>query len=394
MQRENERDQGRPSMDSFTGRLKSSAERYIAFFLALTLLAALWSTALGRLSERATAEELLTRAGTDIINPLLTANNSGIDGALYGQLQNAAQAHPNTALAIGFLKISIPGKAIAGKDFAAGSRVIYAAVADAYYRLGPNGVFALPPELQQVVQGYTPFVQGSAGVKSPLPNLPIPQLPSFATNLYAAVGITPTTLTADGHATAVTRSLWLWLIAGALALLLVLMNRGWDRLWSIAWPLFHSSWHIALFGVIATVLVNLRPIQAKPYLPILTLISGTFMVVFYVAAVLGIALVIVSLVGNRLSKGQATEEHTREPAPALVGARRTPDVSPPAYGADAPLYSGPTAPAAPYPPQTGYTPPTYAPPASYPPPLPGDGGAYPPTQSQDYRPYPETPPQS
>jgi hypothetical protein len=155
-----------------------------------------------------------------------------------------------------------------------------------------------------------------------------------------------------------------------------------------------------MIGVIATVLVNLRPVQAKPYLPILTLISGTFMVVFYVAAVLGIALVIVSLVGNQLSKGQAGE-HTREPSAALGGARRAPTAAASTYVADAPSYTGPTTPAAPYPPQTGYIPPAYEPPASAPPisypppPHLGDGGSYPPPpQGETYRPYPEPPPQS
>jgi hypothetical protein len=377
-----QQEQARPSMNSFGSKMKASIERYVAFFLALVLLGALWSTALGRLSEKSTAETLLTRAGTDIINPLLTANNSGIGQDFYQQLQTTAKAHPNDALPIGFLKLGIPGKDIVGKSFTDGSRAIYASVADTYYRLGPNGVFSLPPQLQQVVSGYTPFVQGStSGIKSPLPSLPIPQLPSFASQLYTGVGITPTTLTAEGHATTTSRSLWLWLISGVLALLLVLMNTGWNRLWSVAWPLFHASWHIALFGLIGTVLVNWKSDQAKPYLPILTLFSGNFLAVFYVAAVLGIALVVVSMIGNRVAKAEEKSPH-REATPVLAG---NAPYAAATYQAPTPTYDAPAATPSPYGGNAPYYPPS--PPYStggsgYPtmPPA-SDGSAYPPGPS-------------
>ena len=320
-----QRDQERPTMDAFGDKLKKTVERYLGILLALVLLGALWSTALGRLSEQSTAETLLTRAGTDIINPVLTANNSGIGEAFYQQLQGTAKRAPQHRAPDRLPESHVPGKAIAGKSFADGSRVIYAAVADAYYRLGPNGVFALPPQLQQVVSGYTPFVQqATSGVKSPLPSLPIPQLPAFATNLYTTVGITPTTLTAEGHATSTSRSLWFWLIAGVLALILVLMNTGWDRLWSIAWPLFHSSWHIALFGLIATVLVNVKAaasdtLFADPHAHQWHLHDGLLR-----RGGLGIALVIVSMVGNRVAPAGRAEGCTTRNSPRRRRMRHQP----------------------------------------------------------------------
>src|SRR6185437_14525789 len=66
-----------------TSGIRKIITRFAGIILALTLLGALWSTALTRVSDRSTAVDLLTRAGTDIINPLLTANGSGMGPALY-----------------------------------------------------------------------------------------------------------------------------------------------------------------------------------------------------------------------------------------------------------------------------------------------------------------------
>jgi hypothetical protein len=324
-------DQGQatPSMDSFTDGIKKTVMNFAAIFLALALLGALWSTALARLSDRTTAVTLLTKAGTDLINPLLTANGSGLAQDFYQQLQAQARAHPAQVMAIPFAKVHIKGSAIAGKSFADGTRVIYAAIATAYYNGGPSGAFALPPQLQSLVGSYTPFVQQAQQINSPLPGVPLPQLPAFASGLWSATGITPTSLTAAGHDQAVSRSYILWGISVALALLLVLLSTGWDRLWRVAWPLFHSSWHIALLGVIGTILVHRDIAHTGPYQGVMDLIGGTFMPVFYVAALAGIAGIVIALVGRRIT-AQAAAQASATPAraPAMTyAAANTPPVA-------------------------------------------------------------------
>jgi hypothetical protein len=345
-------------MNDATSGLKKTVLRYAGILLALSLLAALWSTALARLSEESTAESLLTRAGTDILNPLLTANGSGIGGSFYQLLASQAQASPNKPLAIGFLKTPILGREIAGKNFADGSRVIYADIARAYYHNGPFTTFNLPAELQPLVNNYTPFTQLPSSVSSSLPNIPLPQLPSFATQLWSSVGITPTTLTAAGHATTTTNSLWLWGLSVVLALVLVALNTGWTRLWSVAWPIFHASWHIALIGLIATIVVRTHPTQAAPYMGVLGLIGSTFMVVFYVAALVGVLAVVVSLIGNRLSTQNAqpaTASADAHQGATGFGASAT-SPAPAAYPAEPPMAPSAPEPAMPTQPDSNLSP--------------------------------------
>jgi hypothetical protein len=335
MQANTEQAQGAPSMDTFSANLKKTVVRFAGIALALTLLAALWSTALAQLSQRSTAITLLTQAGTDLINPLLTANGSGLGQTLYQQLQAQASAHPHQALQIAFLRISIPGAAIAGKSFADGSRAIYAQVAAAYYDGGPNAVFVLPPQLQALVGSYTPFVPTAQSIHSPLPSVPIPQLPAFASNLWSAIGFTPTTLTAAGHSAAEDRLPWLWGISAALALLIVLLSTGWDRLWHVAWPLFHSSWHIALLGIIGAILVHRNIANAGTYQPVMDLIGGTFMPIFYVAAATGIAAIAICLVGRRFTAQKPSQAAPAAVAPVPLAATRF--AAPPQQDAGSPM---------------------------------------------------------
>lgn len=310
MQSMRENNGSTPIMTGFTKQMRNTVQRFAAIFLAFALLGALWSTGLARLSDRPTATALLTRAGTDLINPILIANGSGMAQDFYQQLQAAAVAHPSQPLTIGFLKVPILGREIAGKNFADGTRVIYADVANIYYRQGPSGAFVLPAALQSVVSNYTPFVQPPQAISSSLPNIPIPQIPAFVSQLTVAAGVTPATLTADGHAGSLTRALWLWIISAVLALVLILLNTGWDRLWSVAWPLFHAAWPITLVGIVATVLVHSKPQQAAPYMGVLGLIGNTFMLVFYAAFGVGVLSIVVSLVGNRLTSAQTAKPAT------------------------------------------------------------------------------------
>ncbi len=320
-----------PGMESFQTQMKNTFERWVAIALALVLLGALWSTALARISDRTTATSLLTRAGTDLINPVLTANDTGLGQTLYQQIEQQAVAQPNQPVTLPFTKVTIPAHAIAGKNFTDGSRAIYAAIASVYYTGGPNAAFTLPPQLQTLMGSYTPYVQQGSTVNIPgLPKSPLPQLPSWTNALVVHAGITPTSLTAAGHAAAVQQSLWLWIVAAVLAALLVLFNTGWNRLWSVAWPVFHASWHIALIGIIAAVILSRHIAQAEPFRGIFDIVGGTFFPVFYVAAALGIVGVAASMIGNRLGKaattpaGQGAPRDTMPPSPMARAPERPP----------------------------------------------------------------------
>ena len=277
--------------------------RVATVLLALTLLGALWSTALSRVSERQTAVSILTNVGVDLINPLLLSNSSGLSQGVYQQLETQAQSHPTQALAISFIKIPINGSEIKGKNFTDGSRVIYSHIANAYYDNGPGAVFHLPPQLQSLIDSYNPLVQGSA-TSSALPKLPIPQIPSWISPLTSYFGVSPTTLTAAGHSTYTSNMTWYWLASIILAIVVAAMSAGWARLENVAWSLFHASWHIGLIGLIATLLVNFNQAKAAPYQGLLDPVLGMFMPVFYTAAIVGILGVVASRLGKTFLHGQ------------------------------------------------------------------------------------------
>ncbi len=287
-------------MKAATSGVAGIIRRVATVLLALTLLGALWSTALSRVSERQTAVSVLTNVGVDLINPLLLNNSSGLSQGLYQQLEQQAQAHPTQPLQISFIKIPINGSEIRGKDFTAGSRVIYAHIANAYYDNGPGAVFHLPSQLQSVIDKFNPFVQGSvtSGATSNLPKLPIPQIPSWLSPLTSYFGVSPTTLTAAGHNTYTSNMAWYWIASAILALIVAAMSAGWKRLEHPAWSLFHASWHIGLIGLIATLLVNLNQTAAAPYRGLLDPVLGTFMPTFYIAAVVGLLGVVASRLGK------------------------------------------------------------------------------------------------
>jgi hypothetical protein len=293
------------------GRLRG----WILGLLAFTLLGALWTTALSRVSERATATALLTDIGTELLNPLLVANGSGLASGAYAGLEASAQANPNQPLAIAFVKPTVLGREIIGKDFAAGSEVIYHHLAEAYYDGGASAAFSLPPQLQQLVNVYTPFTQVPSNLPgapnqpttSPLPSLPIPQLPNFAEPVYAAVGISPTTLTRSGHDFEVMWSGRFWLASLALAALLALFSEAWGRLANVGWAVFHSAWHITALLLLAAFLASRNPAQATHYQGILGLVWGAFFPVYLGATVGGLVVVGIAKLAPQLLKRGAAE---------------------------------------------------------------------------------------
>ncbi|HEV2237006.1 MAG TPA: hypothetical protein VGR57_10140 [Ktedonobacterales bacterium] len=355
---------------------------YVIGLLAFVLLGALWTTALTHLSERPTATALLTDIGTELLNPLLVANGSGLAEGTYAGLQSAAQANPSQPLSIAFVKPTVLGREIAGKDFAAGSRVIYRHLAEAYYDGGPTNAFSLPSQLQQLVNVYTPFTQVPTNLPgvpnvpttSPLPNLPIPQLPSFAEPIYAAVGISPTTLTKDGHAFEATWSGRFWLASLVLAALMALFGAGWDRLSNIGWSIFHSAWHITALLLLAAFLASRNPTQAAHYQGILGVVWGAFFPVYAVATATGLVVVGIAKFAPLLLK-----RGTAQPAGAAAlpfgaggpGAAGIPGMPPGMAGN--PWQARATPPATPPVSPGDVYPPSSAPGAGNPPPSEGEG---------------------
>ncbi|HLZ24925.1 MAG TPA: hypothetical protein VKQ30_22615 [Ktedonobacterales bacterium] len=300
--------------------LSTNIRRTIAGFLGLALLAALWTTSLARLSDKPTSVALLTDAGTQLVNPLLVSNGTGITPTTYQQLERGAAAHPNQGVQILFIKPQILGSDIAGKSYTQGLQVIFGKVAEAYYAGGPGAAFSLPPQLQSVVGNFTPFTQLKTPI-SGIPQSPLPQLPSFVTPLFAHLGFTPTTLTADGHSAVMSLSLWFWIASGVLAALLALLGAGWARLSTIAWSVFHSSWHISLLLIIAAYLVSRNPTQAAPYRGVLGLVGGAIFPVYFGATIAGLLGVAACFAATHLPARHASVAREAAPVAAHVAAR-------------------------------------------------------------------------
>lgn len=370
--------------------LASGLRKPIVGLLAIALLSALWTTALGRLSDRASAVGLLTDAGVELINPLLLHNGSGFTQAAYAKLESDAKAHPSQPIQLAFVKPIIQGKEIAGKSFDDALRVIYTHIADAYYTGGPSAAFSLPPDLQKAVSSYSPFVQGT-GLPQGVPQSPLPQLPSFAGPLFTSIGITPATLTADGHQTEVDLSRWFWLASLVLGALLALFSSGWDRLGSLAWAAFHSAWHLTALYALGAVIVHFNAEKAAPFVGVLGRIWDAFFPVYAAATVLGLLGIGVTKLAPMLLKRGEQPAAVRQPAAvgapvsATHPAAQMPSSPPP------PVYGGEM-----YPPgyggQPGYgNPPGYGtPPGSGYGTPPGSGYGTPPGYGNDQ--YPPTSP--
>ena len=186
---------------------------------ATIMLSTLWVSSLTLLSTEQHATALLADVGADVLNPFLVSQGIGITPGFYTTLEADAKAHPASALPIPFIKVSVKGSEIVGKSYADGTHVIYKDVANAYYTGGPGAAFALPAELQQVLNTFGLF----NGNTIPLfPGGPSTlQLPPFVQPLFAVIGLTPVTFTAGGHQSLLNLLPWFWLAAGVLGLLAI-----------------------------------------------------------------------------------------------------------------------------------------------------------------------------
>lgn len=305
--------------------LSRPIRRVITLALGLALLGALWTTALGSLSSEGTAVPMLTNAGTELLNPLLTANGNGVAQGAWNTIQQQAKAHPDQSVSLPGINIQVKGHEIAGMSFAQGMQVIYRQVAEGWYAHGISYVFNLPAPLQHAVSTYDPFVSKSLNVPG-LPKVSLPQIPSFLAPLVTHLGLSPTTLTAAGHSTMLNLSRWFWIFSAALALALAIFSSGWHRLSNPAWSLFHASWHIALIGVVAWFLINHNKSAVAPYMGVVGPVGSAFFPIYGTAAVVGLAGIIGSVVAKRGIKlgagiGRMASRH-EEAVPVVPGRRR------------------------------------------------------------------------
>ena len=304
--------------------LSRPIRRVITLVLGLALLGALWTTALGSLSSEGSAVPMLTSAGTELLNPLLTANGNGVASGAWNAIQQQAKAHPDQSVSLPGIKVPVKGQDIAGMSFAQGTQVIYRQVAEAWYAHGITFAFNLPAPLQHAVSTYDPFVSKSLNVPG-LPKVSLPQIPSFLAPVLTHLGLSPTTLTASGHRSMLNLSRWFWIFSAALALALAVFSSGWHRLSNPAWSLFHASWHIALIGVAAWFLINHNKTAVAPYMGVVGPIGGAFFPIYGTAALVGLAGIIGSGVakrGMRLGAGIGRMASRREEAVPVAAPRR------------------------------------------------------------------------
>lgn len=404
--------------------------RISLILLHIALLTALWTTALGRLSEQPTAVRLLTGVGTHVLNPVLTAGGNGIGPGAYDQLQQLAAAKPNDPLPLPGIKVPIYGRDIAGQSFDQGTRTIYTKVADAYYKGGMNAALALPPDLTNVFFDYGALSQFSKDHGSPVA---LPQIPTGLLDLLSHIGLSASTFTQAGHDGTVRVATFAWIASLLLGLLVFFLSRRSRRLFSVSNALSNAALPGLVLLAILWFIVGRDPNRFPAVNGLSDIVFGAFMPVYLGAFLAGLAGQVAA--GVLKFAYHPTARPPREPEPAPVRAYAPPrpstvqsnlpeepypgsqgygqrqqypgnDPQPPGYGGGSQsAYPGSRGygqrPQSPYPgagsQQGGYPGPAYPPPSPYPGPdqqsgYPGSatGQPYPGygRQSQPQPPYP------
>ena len=388
----------------------------------LALLGTLWVTSLSNLSARPTATAILTDLGAQVLNPYLLTHTDGAFGigqTQYAALELVAQAQPGQPLPLPGLKARVLGREIVGQPYTTGVRVIYSHVADAYYDGGAGAVFALPQQFTQVIDTYGVFALPSSSTtpgsstqpssSSAAPSLP--QIPSFLKPFFFALGLSPTTLTAQGHAQIASILLWWWLAVIVFGLLAVILNGGslqarqsrgrpevvqraltslgsvgrpvevvFDaltggarRISGVGWATFSGALPGVLLIAVAWILTfYVYPQQLHPFAGALTVVTGAFLPVYGGGMIVGLIIAAAPwlVIGVLLLLGLLAG------ALLLLWPRRAAPAQPyvPSAHTLSSGYSGYSAPPTGYGAPTEYGPPNgYGPPARYGPP-PGYGG--------------------
>jgi hypothetical protein len=269
--------------------------------LGVLVLSTLWVTSLTLLSAPQNATELLTDAGSHVLNPFLTKQGLGLTQQIY----DSRKAHLNQQLALTPLNVHMTGKDIDKPTYGEAVQGVYKSIADAYYISGRvDTVFAVPSDLQQLLPYLTGFgFFGSAGSPSGTPGASgtpgTAGLPDFLQPIFTVIGLTPVTFTAQGNKNLLNLLPWFWLAVVVLGVIAVVLNRGSNKLSGLAQTVVHSAWPIALLLIGLTVAARVSSAVA-PYASALGVIDRAFLPAYGGALLVGgAALIIPKLLGGR-----------------------------------------------------------------------------------------------
>ncbi len=310
--------------------------------LGALLLSTLWVTSLTLISSRPNATELLTDAGSQILQPFLTKQGFGLTPEVYGSLEAQASQHPSQPVALpSLLKAQVLGREIANRNYNSGVRVIYGDVANAYYGGGLSAAFTIPPELQQILPSFGVFGAATGAAAQPATD----QLPSFLQPLFTVIGLTPATFTAQGHQNLLDLLPWFWLATILLGGTAALLNRSGSKLSGLAKTVVHSAWPIVLLLAGLWVASLVYATTFAPYKDSLGVVERSFLPAYGAALGLGIvALIVLRLLAARQPQAPGEPVMAGVPAglprAALSDAPSVPPApsAPPPLASDAPLF--------------------------------------------------------
>ncbi len=250
------------------------------------VLSTLWVTSLTVLSTPAAANDLLTQAGTQVLNPFLVNHQLGLTKSTYATLEASARAHPDRFLSISVLNVKVKGREILGHPYGDTVHLVFSRVATTYYNGGASAAFSIPSALKQELPNFALFNPDNIQV---IPGGPtVAQLPPFVQPLFIFTGLTPATFTASGHQRLVGLLPWFWGVTIVLGLLAVVLNRSDQKLSGLAKGIIHGAWPVVAVLLGAWVVAHVATSTFAPYAGILDDIRGAFLPVYGAALAIGL----------------------------------------------------------------------------------------------------------
>lgn len=290
----------------------SGLRGFIYTLFGFILLSALWVTSLTFLSARPAATDLLTEAGSSVLNPFLAGRELGVTETGYATLQSSAKAHPDLPLSLSVLKVAVPGREIIGRSYQDGVRVIYTHVASTYYDSGPDAVFNVPAELKQVLPNFALFNPDNIPI---LPGGPtVVELPPFLQPFFVFTGLTPATFTVSGHQRLLDLLPWFWVAVVILGALTFLLNRSEKKIAGLAGSVIHATWPVVvvLAGLWIAATFFFKQ-QIGPYSGVLSVVGRAFLPTYGAALAIGLAVYFFTAILPRLQSRGAQPAVAGEP---------------------------------------------------------------------------------